>query len=147
MSLWRLLNVRVLSLCIIWYNSSKFYENTPTLNECRNLQDALSCMPDGLYKEMWLSGKPCFDCFALRGFAVLKANGDVVPCLSKWDEPVGNFNKASIEQIWASVEMRRERASVKACRGCLNSWGVGWSLNTSYFENLDYKICKKLGLK
>lgn len=127
-----------------WYNSSKFYENTPSLNECRNLKDALSCMPDSLYKEMWLANKPCFECYALRSFLVLKANGDVVPCLSKWDCSVGNFNYQSMENIWRNMDDKL--AVIKACKGCLNSWGVGWSLNTSYFENLDYKISKKLRL-
>lgn len=127
-----------------WFNSGSFYDNKARVFDNKKLNDALSIMPDGLYKEMWLANRPCFECFALRSFCVLKANGDVSPCLSRWGECIGNFKQQPISEIWNNAQAEAERDIVKACSGCLNSWGVGWSLQTKYFPNLKYKIQEKL---
>jgi MoaA/NifB/PqqE/SkfB family radical SAM enzyme len=121
-----------------WFNQSGFYKNKIIPCDPVRAKVALSIMPEGLYKNMWidsLSGKnPCFNCFALRSFAVLKCNGDIIPCLSKWNQSIGNIMVDSPIKVWQSQKAKTIRQEIANCPGCLNSWGVGWSLQTEYFR-------------
>jgi MoaA/NifB/PqqE/SkfB family radical SAM enzyme len=83
----------------------------------------------------WLEGKSIkFPCFALFTFCALKCNGDIVPCLSLWDEKIGNVKEQEPLSFWHSPEAKKARGVVKRCQGCLNSWGMGWSVNSSIFH-------------
>ena len=48
----------------------------------------------------------------------------------------GNVREKSATDIWHSYEMKRVRGIVVNCNGCLNSWGVGWSFNSSFYPIL-----------
>lgn len=130
-----------------WFNQSSFYNNSELALSKENVKEALKIMPDSLYKQFWLESlegkKPCFECYALRAFAVLKCNGDLVPCLSRWGQSIGNVMEADCETVWNSALADKARFEVSKCAGCLNSWGCSWSLQTKYFPSLLYKLKEK----
>jgi len=123
-----------------WYNECSFYGNEGENAFSANLTDAIRSQPPSPLKELWLrelDGRPIkFPCFAMHTFCVIKCNGDIVPCLNLFDESAGNVREMTPTEIWHSPRMKRVRQKVKDCRGCLNSWGAGWSLETSYYQNL-----------
>lgn len=129
-----------------WFNTSDFYgndtsERSETYRKTAAMIQAVeSTTPTGLYRDMWvneLNGvQPKFRCFALNTFAVLKCNGDIAPCLSMWDNPIGNVRSEKPTSVWESQTAQNIRKTVKQCKGCLNNWGVCWSLNSMYYPNL-----------
>jgi len=129
-----------------WFNTGSFYEKKGESQ--KKIAVAVQQLPDGLYRDFWLSSlkdKPYgFRCFALNDFAVLKLNGDIVPCLSKWDQPIGNVKVHSPSEIWNSKEAQHGRNLVSGCSGCLNSWGCSWSLSAAYYPNLFYVLKRKI---
>ena len=132
-----------------WFNTSDFYGNNEkekieVYKRKTEMANAIaSTMPSGLYKEMWINEifgiKPKFRCFALNTFAVLKCNGEIAPCLSQWDQNIGNARIHTPTEIWNSNKAKEIRNSIQHCAGCLNSWGVSWSTSTSYYPNLIHK--------
>ena len=135
-----------------WFNQSNFYGNMreKEFDGCDLKAVVESSMPCNLYRDMWVqsleSGKiPRFRCFALNSFLVLKCNGDVAPCLSLWDSVAGNMRDEKYPScVWHSERAKTIRKVVKNCSGCLNSWGVNWSLRTSYIPLLEYEAKRRL---
>ncbi len=135
-----------------WFNQSSFYGNTNEKNLASSIaRNAIeSTMPCSLYRDMWVqslhTGKiPTFNCFALYSFLVLKCNGDIAPCLSLWDTVVGNMRDSPPSKVWSNRRAQNARKIVKGCSGCLNSWGVSWSLRTTYYPELFHKTKRRLG--
>lgn len=131
-----------------WFNASSFYENTDRSNA--GAFNVINDYPaDNLYLDSWrqslLTGIiPHFKCRSLETFMVIKCNGDVAPCLSRWSEPIGNIKSDNISNIWHSEKAKRERTEIKQCKGCLNSWGWSWSVNETYYPVLFDAIKRKL---
>ncbi len=123
-----------------WYNESSFYDNVGTNHFDDRLIEAVRSQPPSPLQELWLravENRPIkFPCFAMYTFCVLKCDGDIVPCLNHFEKSAGNVRKQSPTEIWHSLEMRNVRQTVKDCRGCLNSWGAGWSLSNSYYRHV-----------
>ena len=132
-----------------WFNTSSFYENESS-KLADNIQKVIEEFPaQSLYLDMWreslVTGKiPKFRCHSLNTFLAIRCNGDVVPCLSRWSQPIGNIKEQSISDIWKSVPANIERMKIKECTGCLNSWGYGWSVPESYYLILIDVIKKKM---
>ena len=57
-----------------------------------------------------------FKCFAGYTFCVLRCNGDLVPCLSLWDNKIGNVREKSPTEIWNSAMAQETRRCVKNAR-------------------------------
>lgn len=140
-----------------WPNKSTFYKNTESFdaNQTTNktlLVEAINkAYPvDTEYKQQWLRNldgeNPCFNCYALKSFAVLKCNGDLVPCLSHWDCSIGNILDNKPTQVWSSKTATDMRIKVHECglNGCLNSWGYGWSITDAYFPGLKEALNRRL---
>ncbi len=137
-----------------WFNTSGFYGNeqsdrASSYRKANGMLHAVeTAMPQGPYKDMWLNElngiQPRFRCFALNSFAVLKCSGDVAPCLSLWNSTIGNMRTDSPAAVWHSQKAKETRTTIRNCRGCLNSWGVCWSLATSYYPNLIHKVKTRL---
>ncbi|MGA2159298.1 MAG: radical SAM protein [Dehalococcoidia bacterium] len=136
-----------------WCNSSPFYgKDNPDPDRDRMIKVVESLDPtlvgDLLIKNAWLRwlrGKEIgFPCFAMQTFLVLKCNGDVVPCLTKWDTKAGNIREDSIENIWKSQQAKLTRIAVKNCEGCLNSWGAGWSHSSAFYPSFQYLRSPKI---
>lgn len=128
-----------------WYNECEFYGNeNKNMAQSKKLIHAIKSQPPSPLKELWLkklSGKSYrFPCFAMHSFCVLKYNGDIVPCLNYFNTPAGNVRENSPTEIWHSDRMRAVRKMVDNCSGCLNSWGAGWSLKTSYYQYLKFYL-------
>jgi len=124
-----------------WYNESSFYDNIGKKNIFNNkLINAIKSQSPSPLQELWLkalNGKSIkYPCFAMNTFCVLKCNGDIVPCLNLFDRKAGNVRDQSPTDIWDSDEMKKVREIVKDCKGCLNSWGAGWSFNSSFYPIL-----------
>jgi MoaA/NifB/PqqE/SkfB family radical SAM enzyme len=123
-----------------WFNTSSFYENTQRSD--KELLGVINGFPEkNLYMDSWrkslVTGKiPKFRCHALDTFMAVKCNGEVVPCLSRWAEPIGNIKHQSISEIWRTRQAVDERLKIKQCQGCLNSWGWSWSVNETYYPVL-----------
>lgn len=119
-----------------WYNESSFYDNIGKNVFSNKLVEAVKSQPPSPLQELWcraLKGKSIkFSCFAMHTFCVLKCNGDIVPCLNLFDTSAGSVREKSPTEIWHSPEMMNVRQDVRNCKGCLNSWGTGWSLLSSY---------------
>lgn len=134
-----------------WPNLSSFYENEQKLiATVAGIKDVVFNYPaQNLYMDMWRqslrTGRvPKFRCLALQRFLVIRCNGDVVPCLSKWNEVIGNIKRQSISEVWSSQCAKVERQKIAECAGCLNSWGVLWSINETYLSVLKDVIKRKM---
>ncbi len=130
-----------------WYNTSSFYRNYSEEDKTKmkeKITEIVKSQPTSLLQEKWLKslkGKPIkFPCFAMHTFYVVKCNGDVVPCLNLWDLKVGNLRESSLSEFWNSPEAKKVRKSVKNCQGCLNTWGFGWSVRSSYYQTLFFYL-------
>jgi MoaA/NifB/PqqE/SkfB family radical SAM enzyme len=128
-----------------WYNESSFYDNVgKNVFRSKRLIEAVRSQPPSPLQNLWLRalhGKSIkFPCFAMQTFFVLKCNGDIVPCLTKWNSKAGNVRESSPMAIWHSDEAKKVRKIVKACQGCLNSWGAGWSLSSSFYSFLFFYL-------
>jgi MoaA/NifB/PqqE/SkfB family radical SAM enzyme len=130
---------------IQWADNGSFYGNEDTTFDRSVEREIVSNLPDefNILREMWvdyLDGKSIkFKCRALRNFVVVRCNGDVIPCLSKYSFTVGNLKWASISSIWDSLdEVRRDE--IDSCEGCLNSWGTFWSFEHTVYPYLYYYI-------
>jgi MoaA/NifB/PqqE/SkfB family radical SAM enzyme len=135
-----------------WYNvSPTFYHNKEDLaSEIKPIVDEFdSTLYHHWWREYVKTGKfPKFKCFSLNSFLVIKCNGDVVPCLSKYSDSIGNIKTQSIDEIWNSKKAKEIRSKVvDKCEGCLNSWGVNWSLNTSYVPGLMFEVKQRIRKK
>jgi MoaA/NifB/PqqE/SkfB family radical SAM enzyme len=132
-----------------WCSDGNFYLRTdmPAKDKRRELLAAvksLSSKEAGSYlmKKSWikyLEGKSIkFPCFALNSFCVLKSNGDIVPCLSKFNSSIGNIRYDTVENIWHSKTAQAVHEEIKQCSGCLNSWGAGESYYAAFYPYLQY---------
>jgi len=128
-----------------WFNRSDFYDNSsrPEVPK-EKMVAAVKNQPNTLIREKWLKllkGKSIkFKCFAAQTFFVLKANGDVAPCLSLWDSNFGNVREQTPTEIWQSDQAKEIRKTVAACPGCLNSWAVAWSTSAAFYPWLAFYL-------
>lgn len=131
-----------------WYNESSFYGNISNNknNNIKKFIEIIKQQPDTIIKEKWLklikNKSIKFKCFAAHTFFVLKCDGGVAPCLSYWDNEIGNIREQDIESIWYSQRAEEARLFVKNCSGCLNSWGVEWSITSSFYSRLFFYFKK-----
>jgi MoaA/NifB/PqqE/SkfB family radical SAM enzyme len=128
-----------------WYNQASFYDNVGDRTNGNTKQvQAVASQPASLLRDKWidlLNGKSIrFPCFAMHTFCVLKANGDIVPCINFWDRTAGNVKDASPTAIWHSAGAKEVRKAIDGCEGCLNSWGFGWSIRSSYYPILQWYL-------
>lgn len=129
-----------------WYNQSSFYDNNGK-QEAPNRQAIIAAVekqPKTIVFKKWrelLDGKPInFQCFAAQTFFVLRPDGEISPCLSYWDLSLGNAKEKSLTEIWQSEAAVAARTTVAKCQGCLNSWGVEWSISSSFYPRLWFYI-------
>jgi MoaA/NifB/PqqE/SkfB family radical SAM enzyme len=139
-----------------WYNESSFYgnEGKRLVSDNKALSAVIQIMPQSLYRNMWLKwldGRPSnFSCFSMHTFCVLKCNGDISPCLTHWNVKIGNVRESTPSEIWSSKRAEEARNLVKNCDGCLNSWGVGWSMDSNistYPIRLAHLLRREFGRK
>ncbi len=122
-----------------WYNECSFYGNEGKNDIKKNLTEAIRSQAPSPLKDLWLkdlAGESIkFTCFAMHTFCLLKWSGDIVPCLTHFNSIGGNIRKNTPTEIWHSKQMQDIRTSkVDDCKGCLNSWGAGWSFESSYYK-------------
>jgi len=136
-----------INLVEAWYNTSSFYGNYNEEDKTKireKIIQVVKTQGHSFLQEKWLvylAGKPIkFSCFAMNTFCVIKSNGDIVPCLNLWDAKAGNMRESSATEIWHSDKANNDRKIVKDCQGCLNSWGAGWSFESSYYPILFYNL-------
>jgi MoaA/NifB/PqqE/SkfB family radical SAM enzyme len=136
-------------LAVQWLNLTSFYGNeicpaAPGVEERASMLRIVRSLPKGLLNDRWidwLAGRPiAFPCFAMHTFCVLKANGDIAPCLTHWNAVIGNVREESPGRIWRGAEATKARRLVARCEGCLNSWGVGWSALYAVYPNWLYYL-------
>lgn len=72
-----------------------------------------------------------FKCYALRSFFLLRANGNVAPCLRMANASIGNVTQQPIERIWAG-HGSFTRLQITQCDNCANSWASGWSMTNCF---------------
>jgi MoaA/NifB/PqqE/SkfB family radical SAM enzyme len=132
-----------------WFNVSPFYDNCENDGcDWMGMRKIVGSMDPSLYRDLWLRSfsdkNPRFKCFALNSFAVLKCNGSLAPCLSLWDDNVGNVLEEDAWKVWMGERAVETRKKIADCKGCLNSWSCQWSLQTLYYPNLLYKVKHKI---
>jgi MoaA/NifB/PqqE/SkfB family radical SAM enzyme len=129
-----------------WYNQSSFYGNSVRDEEELRLAmiEAVKCQPRSITREKWLKllvGKSIkYRCLAAQSFFVLKCDGQIAPCLSYWDDSLGNARDISISEIWRSDAANKVREKVSRCSGCLNSWGVTWSASALIYPSIAFYL-------
>jgi MoaA/NifB/PqqE/SkfB family radical SAM enzyme len=69
-----------------------------------------------------------FRCYAFSSFFLLRANGDMMPCLRMSSVKLGNVREATPSQIWFSAKAQEMRRTVRNCAGCGNTWATDWSM-------------------
>ncbi len=154
-------------MLVQWYNHAPFYSNSeapiwsPEVKE--KMKKIVKELDYTIFSEKWidwLDGKPIkFNCMALRGYCAIKCNGDIVPCFNHWWISLGNVRKKTPTQILDRTNYGPSLPnaydvcldlSVLNCVGCLNSWGLGWSVESDpiqyarYFVRHPLKLVKKL---
>lgn len=138
-----------LELMVQWYNESSYYDNENKNNKDsenlkRKMLTAVNKQEQSTLKERWLKllrGESIkFRCFAANSFFVLKCDGSIVPCLTHWDMEIGNARHQSVKDIWYSQQAKAVRCNVKNCPGCLNSWGLNWSLSDAFWPRLMFFV-------
>jgi len=134
-------------LMVQWYNQSSFYgnENDGQSEELKNkMIDAVKKQGQSTTRERWLkllNNKSIkFRCLAANTFFVMKCDGTVVPCLTYWDQSLGNARDKSMKELWSSKEAKEARCVAKNCEGCLNSWGLNWSLSDTFWPRLMFFV-------
>jgi MoaA/NifB/PqqE/SkfB family radical SAM enzyme len=132
---------------IQWAANSSFYGNEDMSFDRSVEREIVSNLDDrfNILREMWLDyldGKSIkFKCRALRNFVAVRCNGNVIPCLGKYDHSVGNIKTNSISGIWGDSRLELDRAfEIEGCDGCLNSWGTFWSFEHTVRPYLYYYI-------
>lgn len=138
-------------MLIQWYNQSEFYGNTgrPVPDGVKEkMKEIVRDADYTIYSELWcdwLDGKKVsFNCMALQGFCAIKCNGDIVPCLSFWNNKMGNVRDNPPSNIL------KRRGGILCTNHCLNSWGTFWSFESDpiqyvrYFARHPIKLVKKL---
>jgi Fe-coproporphyrin III synthase len=129
-----------------WYNQGAYYGN-----EGRNLLSQTDVLlpaarsfpstPVNHWGRRVLEGRPIdYRCTTLHNACLVKSNGDVVACFKYWNEAVGNIRQDTPSAVWKSQRARQVRATVRACRGCLNSCGVIWSYDANYLGRLGFLL-------
>ncbi|MFA6306893.1 MAG: radical SAM protein [Patescibacteria group bacterium] len=131
-----------------WYNQSSFYENSQN-NKNQNKEKmyaAVSSQPKTIVREKWLrfiqNKSINFRCFATETFFILRCDGNIAPCLSRWDEILGNVRNNTPTEIWQSDKAKEIRRKIVNCAGCLNCWAVEWSVSTSFYPRLIFYLKK-----
>ena len=139
--------VGVDELIVQWYNQSSFYDNEARSTEDESdireeLKKIINDQPLSTTRERWLkllNGKSIkFNCFAGNSFFAMKCDGTIVPCLTYWDNVIGNARNQSVSEIWHSAQAAQVRQIVAHCPGCLNSWGLNWSLSTNFYPRIAF---------
>ncbi len=140
-----------------WFNRSSFYGNgdgniswTPEVTN-RMIHAIETVHPDSLYRSWWINyirtnKIPSFKCYALKSFATVKSNGDIVPCLSHWDDAIGNVFDSDPNSLFRTDKAKFVRKLVSKCGncvGCLNSWGCGWSLEDAHLPIVKWAVQNK----
>jgi len=131
------------------YDEAPYYHNIGKSKisdkELNKMISSISRLAPSFHNEVLLeilkNKKIKFDCFALRSFFILRANGDIMPCLRMCDVQIGNVKERTPSEIWKSKEAKHTRESVKKCSGCSNTWATDWSKesNSLPFLGLIYK--------
>jgi MoaA/NifB/PqqE/SkfB family radical SAM enzyme len=145
-----------IGMLIQWYNQSGFYSNEKRGQETEIRDAETESRSRALVKEadytiisdLWcnyLEGKPhAFNCMALQSFCVIKCNGDIVPCLSYWNNRIGNVRNNSPSNIL------KRKGGITCTNHCLNSWATYWSFEADpiqyvrYFVRHPIKLVRKL---
>ena len=139
--------VGVDEFAVQWYNQSSFYGNEARSTEDESdireeLKKIINDQPLSTTRERWLkllNGKSIkFNCFAGNSFFAMKCDGTIVPCLTYWDNVIGNARNQSVSEIWHSAQAAQVRQIVAHCPGCLNSWGLGWSASTNFYPRIAF---------
>lgn len=128
-----------------WYNDAPYYDNIRGKKPIGNkIIEAVESQPPSPLQEKWLQalkGKSIkFPCFALYTFFLLKCNGDVAPCLRFSNVKTGNIRENTPSEIWHGFASKKARQLVKNCQGCLNGWGVGWSVTSAHYPALFFHL-------
>lgn len=130
-----------------WYNQSSFYENgqrETADHDKEKMFEAVSSQPKTIVREKWLEynkNKPIkFRCFAAETFFTLRCDGKMVPCLSHWDEVLGNIREKTPTEIWRGGRADEIRKKIAACAGCLNCWAVEWSMASGFYPRLIFYL-------
>ena len=142
---------RGIGMLIQWYNQSGFYSNTNSKDNSEEVSRIREVVKEADYtilSDLWcnyLEGKPhSFNCMALQSFYVIKCNGDIVPCLSYWNNRIGNVRNNTPSNIL------KRRGGITCTNHCLNSWATYWSFEADpiqyvkYFIRHPIKLVKKL---
>jgi len=136
-----------IELMVQWYNQSSFYGNDKDGSSKelqRKMKDAVSKQVQSTTRERWLklleNKSIKFRCFAANTFFVMKCDGTVVPCLTHWDMEIGNARRQSFAEIWNNPGAAKARCTAKHCPGCLNSWGLNWSLSDAFWPRLMFFV-------
>lgn len=109
-----------------WKNRAPFYGNEGEKEARIKEKRVVEELPDEFYnlKHLWLDElngrKISYKCSAMKNFFMVKCNGDVVPCLNKWNEVAGNIRRNNIQQMLNGV-------TCDNC--CVNMWGTSWSFD------------------
>ena len=142
---------------IQWYNQSSFYSNEGGGNGStegsndekeRLARDQIKEADYTILSDLWcgyLNGvPPKYNCMALQSFCVIKCNGDIVPCLTFWNNKIGNVRNNTPSNIL------KRKGGITCHNQCLNSWATYWSFEADpiqyvrYFIRHPIKLVKKL---
>lgn len=131
-----------------WYQESPYYENKNHKVTMNNVIEVVKQLDDQPRKESIIreiEGKSIrYNCWALRDFFVLRSNGDVVPCLTYADKPIGNIKTESFTKIFTSKKAKFIRKNIVGkCPGCNNSWAWNQSNLCNVLPYVKYYLKRK----
>jgi radical SAM protein with 4Fe4S-binding SPASM domain len=138
--------VRGFDFNVQWYNQGAYYDNEarPLLSPTPELRLAARDLPptplNRRARDVLDGRRLDCRCTLLHNSCLVKSNGDMVACFKYWNDSAGNIRQRTPSAVWRSQQARQARAKVRACRGCLNTCGVGWSLDANYLGRLGWSL-------
>jgi len=149
------------------YEEFPFYRNVERDNDAtienysssnnRRLIEEIEKLPLAFHHEILLyalRGKLRYRCDSIRTFFVLRANGDLSPCLAYSHTRIGNLKQQSPHEVLNNDAAKVAKKIARNCRGCSNGWATDWSYQewppyfwklilTLYVKKFLYKFRKR----
>ena len=109
--------------------NSVFNTNMPLIDALNKLKSNFHTI---FLKSVLTTNKAKFNCYSMKSFYFMRANGDVTPCLRFAHVVIGNLRAQSAREVFDGPNAKMAREFISSCDGCANTWAVDWSMEANF---------------